>query len=205
MTLSVALAFALAMLVQAAVPGPGVFTTVGRSLAGGLKPGIGVVCGIVLGDIIFALLAVFALSAVARSLGDLFIIVKLCGAAYLVWLGIRLWIKDPAPVAGGARMTRRSLLGGFANGLLTTLANPKAILFYGGFLPAFFDLSSFTIGDTLLLISIVVTVLATVLTLYAVLASVARGLFKSRRGMRRMNRVAGTVMVATGVIVAARS
>lgn len=195
----------MAMLIQAAIPGPGVFATVGRSLAGGLKPGIGVVCGIVVGDIIFALLAVFALSAVARFLGDFFVIVKLCGAAYLIWLGIRLWIREPSLPSADAPMPRRALLGGFASGLVTTLANPKAILFYGGFLPAFFDLPGFTMGDTVLLVSIVVTVLAAVLTLYALLASAARGVFRSRRAQRRMNRVAGTVMVATGVVVASRS
>ena len=88
---------------------------------------------------------------------------------------------------------------------MTTLANPKAILFYGGFLPAFFDLSRFTLTDTLLLVTIVVTVLATVLTCYVLLASAARGLFRSRRATRRMRRVAGSVMIATGVIVAAKS
>jgi threonine/homoserine/homoserine lactone efflux protein len=205
MTLSVAFAFALAMLIQAAVPGPGVFATVGRSLAGGLRPGIGIICGIVGGDIIYALLAVFALSAAARALGDFFIIIRLVGGAYLIWLGIRLWMKDPVSVQPDTRGAVYSLLGGFGSGLVTTLANPKAIVFYGGFLPAFFDLSTFTVTDTLVLMSIVVAVLFAVLTFYALMATFARGFFKSRRGMQRLNRAAGSVMVATGVIVATRS
>ncbi|MGB2983730.1 MAG: LysE family translocator [Candidatus Bipolaricaulia bacterium] len=205
MTLSVALAFALAMLVQAAVPGPGVFATVARSLAGGFRPGIGVVCGIVVGDIIYALLAVFALSTVARSLGEFFIIVRILGGAYLVWLGVKLWVREPSLATASAGIRGRSLFDGFAGGLVTTLSNPKAILFYGGFLPAFFDLSRFTMTDTIVLVSIVVAILSTVLTVYALLATVARGLFSSRKGMRRLNRAAGSVMIATGMIVATRS
>jgi threonine/homoserine/homoserine lactone efflux protein len=188
-TLAVALAFALAMLVQVAVPGPGVFATVARSLAGGLRSGIGVVCGIVVGNIIYALLAVFALSAVARSLGEFFIIVRILGGAYLVWLGIRMWIREPVLNTTTADLRSRSVLGGIVNGLVTTLANPKAIPFYGGFLPAFFDLSSFTMGDTIVLVSIVVAILSTVLTVYALLATVARGLFRSRKGIRLLNRL----------------
>jgi len=202
-TFPLALAFAFAMVIQAAIPGPGVFATVARSLSGGLRSGFAVICGIVVGDIVYALLAVFALTAVARHLGNLFVIIKLCGAAYLIWVGLRLWFRKPAEVQA-EEDSRHSLIGSFANGLITTLANPKAILFYGGFLPAFFDLSRFTTSDTLALVSIVVAVLGAVLALYALLAAFARGLFRSRRALRRMNRVAGSVMIATGIVVAAR-
>jgi threonine/homoserine/homoserine lactone efflux protein len=204
MTPSLALAFALAMLVQAAVPGPGVFTTLGRSVAGEMRSGLGVVGGIVLGDVIYALLAVFALSTAARFLGNVLVVVKLCGAAYLIWLGIRLWPRNPSLPSASPQSVRRSWAGGLATGLVTTLANPKAILFYGGFLPAFFDLPSFTIRDTLVLVSIVVIVLASVLSAYAILASTARGAFRSSRSAKRLNRLAGSVMIATGVVVAVR-
>ena len=84
MTLYSAIGFAAAMLVLAASPGPGVFTTTARALASGLRPALAVIGGIVLGDIIFLLFAAFGLSMVARVLGNLFFVVKICGGAYPV-------------------------------------------------------------------------------------------------------------------------
>jgi len=125
------------MLILAASPGPGVFATVARALASGFRPALAVIGGIVLGDIIFLLFAAFGLSMVARALGNLFFIVKLCGGAYLIWLGIRIWLKDPEPISDTPDTDRRSRWGNFVSGLVITLSNPKVILFYCGFLPTF--------------------------------------------------------------------
>jgi len=76
-------------MVLAASPGPGVFATVARSLASGFRPALAVICGIILGDIIFLLLATFGLSMIAQALGDLFLVVKICGGAYLVF-----WVRQ---------------------------------------------------------------------------------------------------------------
>jgi len=191
------------MAIQAAVPGPGVFATVARALSGGVRSGFAVICGIVLGDIVYALLAVFALAAVARFLGDLFVVIKLCGAAYLIWIGVRLWRRKPDETRFEPE-GRSSAIAGFANGLATTLANPKAILFYGSFLPSFFDLTQFTALDTVVLVSIAITVLASVLAVYAILAATARGVFRTSKAGRRLNRIAGSMMIATGLAVAFR-
>lgn len=86
MTIYSAIGFSVAMLILAASPGPGVFATVARALASGFRSALAVICGIVLGDIIFLLFAAFGLSMVARVLGNMFFIVKICGGAYLVWL-----------------------------------------------------------------------------------------------------------------------
>ena len=81
MTIYSAIGFSVAMLVLAASPGPGVFATVARALASGFRPSLAVISGIVLGDVIFLLFAAFGLSMVARVLGNLFFIVKICGGA----------------------------------------------------------------------------------------------------------------------------
>ena len=100
MTVYSAIGFSVAMLVLAASPGPGVFATIARTLASGFRPSLAVICGIVLGDVIFLLFAAFGLSMVARALGNMFLIVKICGGAYLIWLGVRIWLKKPEPVTG---------------------------------------------------------------------------------------------------------
>ena len=193
------------MLILAASPGPGVFATVARALASGFRPALAVICGIVLGDIIFLLFAAFGLAMVSRVLGNLFFIVKICGGAYLVWLGIKIWLKDPEPVSGTQDSDTRSQWGNFVSGLVVTLSNPKVILFYCGFLPTFLDLTTLTIIDLALVVAIITAVLGVVLGAYAYLASRARKMFTNKRSVRRLNRAAGGVMVAAGVAIAVRS
>ena len=193
------------MLILAASPGPGVFATVARALASGFRPALVVVCGIVLGDIIFLLFAAFGLSMVARVLGNMFFIVKICGGAYLIWLGIRIWLREPEPLTDTQTADTRSQWGNFISGLVITLSNPKVILFYCGFLPTFLDLSTLTVFDLAIVVAIISTVLVCVLGTYAYLASSARKLFTRKRSVRRLNRTAGGVMVAAGVTIAVRS
>jgi threonine/homoserine/homoserine lactone efflux protein len=205
LTLYSAVGFAVAMLVLAASPGPGVFTTTARALASGFRPALAVIWGIVLGDIMFLLFAAFGLSMVARILGNLFFLVKVCGGVYLVWLGIKIWLQRPESVLSDQNPAARSKWGNFASGLIITLSNPKVILFYCGFLPTFFDLSALTLIDLAFVAAIIAAVLGGVLTTYAYLASRARKLFTHERAVRRLNRAAGGVMVAAGVVIAARS
>ncbi len=205
MTLYSIIGLSLAIMVLAASPGPGVFATVARSLASGFRPALAVICGIILGDIIFLLLATFGLSMIAQALGDLFLVVKICGGAYLVFLGVKLWVKKPE-LASGKYGKRTGLgWGNFTSGLVITLSNPKVILFYCGFLPTFLDLSLLTLIDLMVVVAIVTTVVASVLGSYAFLASRARQIFTNRKAVRRLNRTAGSVMIATGVVIAPRT
>jgi len=205
MSAAAALAFASAMFVLAVTPGPGILATVSRTLVFGFRPSVPFMAGLILGDLIYLLLAIYGLSFAARSLGSLFVVVKLCGGAYLVFLGIRLWLKGPEMPAEPTVAPAGSMAARFARGLITTLANPKVILFYGGFLPTFVDLAALSPGSVLVLVGIVVVVLASVLAAYGSLASRAGRLIRSEVGRRRLIRASGTIMILAGVWVAARS
>ena len=205
MTLYSIIGLSMAMLILAASPGPGVFATVARALASGFRPALAVICGIVLGDIIFLLFAFFGLSLIAQALGDLFFIVKICGGAYLIFLGIKIWIREPALASNENGKHTGTVWGNFVSGLIITLSNPKVILFYCGFLPTFLDLSALTLSDLALVVGIITIVLASVLTIYAFLASRARRMFTNQKAVRRLNRAAGGVMLATGVAIATRT
>ena len=105
MTLLSTLSFTIAMLVLAASPGPGVFSTVSRSLSCGFRPALAVISGIILGDIIFLLFAIFGLAILAQTLGSFFIIIKLLGGGYLIWLGIKTFCSDASPTEANAGAT----------------------------------------------------------------------------------------------------
>ena len=205
MSLISLISLSVAMLILAASPGPGVFATVARSLASGFRPALAVIIGIVVGDIIYLMFAIFGLSIVAQTLGEFFIIIKNCGGIYLFWLGLKIWFSKPPETESKQLYEKQSRLGNIISGLLITLSNPKVILFYCGFLPTFLDLSTLKAIDIALIACVITIVLSTVLTIYACLASHARQLLSSPKAIKRLNRSAGGVMMATGVVIATKA
>ena len=198
------LAFAGAMLLLAITPGPGVFATISRGLASGFTNATYVVLGIVIGDIVFLLLAIFGLSAIAHVLGDFFVIVKYLGGIYLLFLGYKMLTSkvDDTQVEAVNELSRKK---NFFTGLLITLSNPKVILFYLGFLPTFINLNTMTMIDVFVVCIIVTLVLGAVMIGYAYSASGAKNLFKSKSAKRKMNITAGSVMLAAGTFLIAKS
>ncbi len=215
MNLTSIISLSVAMLILAASPGPGVFATVARSLASGFRPALAVITGIVIGDIIYLMFAIWGLSIVAQTLGELFVVVRICGGIYLFWLGLKIWFSKPLEkeaktktetgTGTGQLKAQHSQSGNIISGLLITLSNPKVILFYCGFLPTFIDLSILKGIDILLIVCVITIVLSSVLTIYAYMASHARLIFSSPRAIKRLNRSAGGVMMATGIAIAAKT
>jgi len=204
MSLLSILSLSVALFILAATPGPGVFATVSRALASGFRPSLSVIAGIVTGDIIFLLFAIMGMSVIANIMGNFFIVAKLAGGAYLIFLGIKIWVSNPEKTIE-QNPEKNGRYGNYLSGLVITLSNPKVILFYCGFLPTFMDLSKLSYLDICFVALIVSIVLAGVLTTYAYLANRARLLFTSRTAVSRLNKSAGGVMIATGVAIAAKS
>lgn len=206
MTLSSSLALFAAMVVLAILPGPGILVVVAKSLEGGFRQGFYTSLGIVAGDYIFILLAVFGLLALAELLGPLFVWVKYLGAAYLAYLGLSLMlVKRPPPSqlipAGGAGMASRN----FMAGLLTTLSNPKAILFYVSFFPAFLRLDRLGFHELLLVLLITTLAVGGVMLLYAALALKAKKLLQNRARSRRINLISGSLLLASAGVLVTRN
>ncbi|GLQ33538.1 LysE family translocator [Litoribrevibacter albus] len=203
MTLLSLLALAGTMLLLAAMPGPGVFATVARALSSGFGHASVVVLGIVSGDLVFLLMAVFGLAVMAEALGSFFTIVKYVGAAYLIWLGIKLWRTKPEAVnIDGVK--ENSWMANYLSGLFITLSNPKVIIFYLGMLPTFVNLTDLGAMDVFLVATVISVVLGCVMLGYAYLASKARKAFQNPDAEKRMNRIGGGIMVATGSVLATK-
>ena len=193
-------AFSLAMFLLAITPGPGVFATISRALSSGFLNASFVVMGIVIGDIIFLLFAIFGLSAIASILGDFFILVKYLGGIYLLFLGYKiLTSKEQETNLKG--IYELSWKKNFLTGLIITLSNPKVILFYLGFLPTFINLQTLTAIDIFIISTVVTIVLGGVMLAYAYSASSAKNLFKSKSSKRKMNIAAGSVMISAGAVL----
>jgi threonine/homoserine/homoserine lactone efflux protein len=199
MTLSSVITLFGAMVVLAVIPSVSVFTVSARSAAFGFVHGVFTTLGIVVGDIIFIVLAIFGLSVLAETIDSLFILAKYLGGAYLIWLGIALWrSKSKATVAEG--ITGSTLLSSFLTGLFITLGDQKAILFYLGFFPAFLDTSRISYLDAGVIIVVATLAVGGVKLCYAFMAERASWLISSNV-THRIRMIAGGLMIAVGLFV----
>lgn len=197
MTIFSIIGLATAMLLLAITPGPGVFATVSKALSSGFKHAIPVVIGIVVGDLIFLLFAIYGLSIIAEAFSRLFTLIKYIGGVYFICLGIKLWRSSPSKNDISVSKLQSSKYS-FFGGLSITLGNPKVVLFYLGFLPTFLNLKILSTLDIAIVAFVVSLVLGSVMLFYAFTASRASLLFNSESAKNKMNKTAGGVMIGTG-------
>ncbi|WP_371347894.1 LysE family translocator [Ancylobacter sp. IITR112] len=201
---STLLAFTAAFFVFAASPGPDNMTIVARTLAHGATAGLAYGAGTVVGVLIFLILAACGLSLIAQEMGWLMTALRYAGAAYLIYMGVRLWTAEPVVPALLPEAARRGILPDFATGVALNLGNPKMPLFYVALLPNVVG-STLTPSHLASLAAVILAVELVVVGGHVLLAGRARRLLRSPAMVRRVNRTAGGVMVGAGVaVVAAR-
>jgi threonine/homoserine/homoserine lactone efflux protein len=199
MGVSSVLALFGAMVVLAAIPSVSVLAVVTRSTMFGFTHGLFTSIGIVVGDIIFILIAIGGLSLLAAKMGSFFFLIKYLGAAYLIFLGVGL-CRSPPQAMESETIAQSSLWSSFLTGLLITLADQKATLFYLGFFPAFLDMAKITFVDAAIIIAIAIVAVGGVKLVYALIASRAR-LFVRSHLTKRLNLLAGGIMIAVGIFL----
>ena len=198
------LAFSGALFIFMASPGPGTFAVVARALGSGFSHAFSMSLGMVLGDLVFLLMAIFGLNVIAQIMGDVFVLVKYIGGIYLIYLGIKIFRSKPSSKTIQSSKGK-SLVKDFISGFLVCISNPKVILFYLGFLPAFVNLSTLTTSDIFLVSFLVVFILTIVLGGYSYFASKAREVIKKPRTQTMMNRFAGSIMFGAGTALILKS
>lgn len=204
MDYSTLLAFAAAFFVFAASPGPDNMTIIARTISNGAASGIAYGAGTVVGILIFLSLSAFGLSLLAAEMGIVMMILRHVGAAYLIWMGIKLWMAEPVVPELQPVPEKCSLLTVFATGVALNLGNPKMPLFYVALLPSVVG-SSLTPSQVMVLAVVILAVEAFVIGGHVILAGRARKLLRTPAVVRRVNRTAGGIMAGAGVaIVAAR-
>ena len=187
----------MATIILGLSPGPAVFATIGRSLGQGLNSAFLFIIGIILGDLIFSLMAMLGLAALAGTYGLIFTAIKIIGGLYLIYLGVQTWRDlSKAEITLSYKETGWKLV---ISGFLLTAANPKDLLFFVGFLPAFLDLKSATFIDILTASTVIVLAFVMTLGFYALLADKIRKKFRKEHTLRWMHRIAGTMLIGVGI------
>ena len=202
--LSTLLVFTLAALVLNISPGPSNFYVLSRSIAQGHGAGLVAAVGLGLGSLVHVGAAAFGVSALFQASATAYTVLKLCGAAYLIWLGIATLRAGEAlpesltapPPRGKGRILRESAL--------VEALNPKTALFFLAFLPQFVDPAAGAIAPQMLLLGLIVTVTALPCDALVAVASggLAQALWRSARAQRLLNALSGSMLIGLGLWVA---
>ncbi|MBP2229907.1 threonine/homoserine/homoserine lactone efflux protein [Azospirillum agricola] len=197
------LAFAAASTVMLLIPGPTVLIVVSYALGHGRRSAMATVAGVALGDFTAMTASMLGLGVLLSTSAALFTALKWVGAAYLVYLGVKLW---RAPVTVGADADEQpdvSPLRMMLHTYAVTALNPKSIVFFVAFLPQFLDTARPLAGQ-MVAMEATFLVLATLnATLYALLASAARRAVRTPSVQRAVNRTGGSLLVGAGLLTAA--
>jgi threonine/homoserine/homoserine lactone efflux protein len=200
MSLNLYLAFVAACVALALLPGPIVTLLIANGLRHGTRAALINIAGAQVGLAIVIGIVAVGLTSLMATMGYWFDWVRFAGAAYLVWLGIKLirspvegiHVDTPPPPPRG---------GFFLQGLLVLLSNPKVLVFFGAFIPQFMDMSKDHVSQVTLLGVTFMVIAGMTDAIYALLAGRARHFFSARR-TRLMSRVSGGFMIGGGIWLA---
>lgn len=198
LTLSNIILLFATMVMLAALPSSSVLAVTSRSIASGFKHGFFVAMGIVIGDITFVIVAIIGLSVIINTLGSMLIVLKYACAACLLWFGYSLW-QPPSLNINTSETVDNSLSSSFLCGLLLTLGDYKAVIFYIGLLPAYINLKNISFIDTSILISIVIASVGSVKVAYAWVADKANYLFVNNEIKKAAHIIVGSLMIITAI------
>lgn len=193
--------YAGALLVLFLTPGPVWVGLIARSLSGGFHGAWPLALGVAIGDVLWSLLAIFGITWVLSIYSGFLETLKWIAAAMFVVMGGLVIRHAAEKIDTDSRLTRPGMWAGFVAGLVVILGNPKAILFYAGMLPGFFDLTRLTGLDIAAIVG-----LSMVIPLFG---NLAMGLFidRARRmlqrpaALRRMNIWAGILLICVGLVI----
>ncbi|MCW2600309.1 MAG: rhtB [Frankiales bacterium] len=211
------LTFSLAAALIVLLPGPDTLVVVRNLVRGGRRTALLTVSGVLTGLTVWVLAAALGLSALLRASHDAYLVLRVVGAVYLVWLGIQSWrSRSVVPQASAELPVRRGLLGrgplgrgllgrGYGAGLATDLLNPKVGVFFVTFLPGFVPAGRPVGATSLIFGGIFVVETAIYFAMLLLLAGRVTGWMNHPIVRRRLDRATGAVLIAFGARLATES
>lgn len=195
------LLYAGGMAILWVIPGPVWVALTARSLSGGFAAAWPLAVGVAIGDMVWPFAAIFGLSWILSLYGGFLEALRWVAAAIFLVMGVLLVRRPATTLSADSRMTRPGVAAGLAVGVAAVIGNPKAILFYMGVLPGFFDLRRVTAPDiaAILFVSMLVPMLGNLGL--ALFLDRARRLLSSPESLRRLNIVSGLLLIGVGCVI----
>lgn len=202
MSIEAAVSFSIAIFIFAITPGPGTFALLAKALSNGAWSCFTMALGMTISDIVYLILATLGLATIAENYSVLFTVIRYVGAAYLFYLGYKMWSAEvDIEFKQNGRFQSKSWVSGFIQGFLISASNPKVILFYIAFLPTFIDLTVLDQSAIVLVSLLTLLSLMAGLMLVAIGASSVRKFLKSHKAIQRLNQTAGSIMIGAGLFL----
>jgi homoserine/homoserine lactone efflux protein len=196
------LSFFLASSALLAMPGPTVLLVVSYALGQGRTSGWWTVPGVTLGDFTAMTVSLLGAGAILAASATLFTALKIAGAAYLIWLGIKMWRAEPELEDIEKTVGTSSKFSMFWNAYVVTALNPKSIVFFVAFVPQFVDISTPIFPQFVILEITFLTLAAFNVSLWVILAGTLRARFKQPETLKLINRIGGSFLIGAGVLTA---
>ncbi|WP_424178350.1 LysE family translocator [Yoonia sp. TsM2_T14_4] len=194
--------YAGALLILFVTPGPVWVALLARSLSGGFAAAWPLAVGVALGDIFWPLVAILGVTWLVSAFAEVMMVMKWIAVAVFIVMGIGLIRSGGHTLRADSRLTRPGRWAGFVAGVAVILGNPKAVLFYMGVLPGFFDLTQVTLTDVVAICTLSFVIPLVGNLLLAGFIGRMRSALKSPETLRRINLVAGCLLVAVGAVIA---
>jgi threonine/homoserine/homoserine lactone efflux protein len=197
------LAFLAATAVLCVIPGPTIIFLIGNTLAHGRVHSLWSLLGAALGDLVAILTVSLGVGAVLAASATLFTVFKWLGAAYLLWLGVKMWRTRHSDDAEDTISPMQTARNGLVQAFMVCALNPKSIAFFVAFLPQFIDPARSVAPQMAILAATFVGTAMTIAASYVLLADRARRFVRGARGRKVMDRLGGTALIGAGAVVAA--
>ncbi|MCB0340314.1 MAG: LysE family translocator [Bdellovibrionales bacterium] len=205
-SIEILLTFTAAALLMNISPGPSNLYVMARAIAQGVEGGIVAAIGLAVGSMVHVLATVLGLSAIFNHSPTFYTMIKLAGAAYLIYLGINYWKSKSLSTSQSVKKTReKPLLTVFKESIIVEVTNPKTALFFLALLPQFVVPESGSVSQQLLVLGIIVTVSALPCDVLVAVSSskVANWLINNERAQQIQERVSGSILLGMGAYIVA--
>lgn len=197
MELPVYFAFVIATTFMIALPGPSVLLTVAHSISFGWRHALSTVAGATIGIAVQLMVAAIGLTSLLHTAAEALEWLRWAGAAYLVFLGIKQWRYANEPLKVDTSSVSRSNL--LLQGVITTILNPKSLIFIAAFLPQFVDAAQSIAIQFAVIVPTFLVITFSVTSIWAIVGSNVRVVLQSQRAFKSILRTTGGLMVIAGI------
>ena len=193
--------YAFGILLLFLTPGPVWMALTARALTGGFRAAWPLAVGVSLGDIIWPFLAILGMGWILSVFAGFLEVMRWVACATFIIMGLLIIRTADKTIGADSRLTKPGMIPGFLAGVAVILANPKAILFYGGMLPGFFDVTRLTGPDIAAILAVSVTIPLIGNLCLAYFIGTVRSFLTTPGAVRRTNQIAGSLLICVGLII----
>lgn len=195
------LLYAGALAILFLTPGPVWVTVLARTLSGGFHAAWPFALGVVVGDVIWPFLAILGISWVITTFSGFMMVLKWVACGMFLVMGYQILRHADQVLSDESRLMRPGVWAGFLSGVAVIMSNPKAILFYMGVLPGFFDLSRLTAWDITAIVTISMIVPLVGNLILALSVDRVRRILVSKSAMKKVNMTSGVLLILVGLAI----